>query len=371
MKIDTMIVVGEPDIKANIGTRNNALNEILNEYTRYANNVIYLGPGNYTYIKNNINHISVSGYSKSSRLIFKDTISVINRVKEVIKEHPNYHIQFRVPSLYTLQIYLIIRSILDPKKISFYIAGDWEESLKYNYPDKKLLKLLPKLQSLVLRNKVCVFTGDTLLNKHRHIISRGHAIYSTTHKESDIKAPNVEESFNRRNICFIGRTEKLKNPNFILRLASSPELRDYQFFILGDGPLKDQLESKAKEKKTDNVIFTGHINDRNRFNNILNSCKYYILPSYTEGTPKTLPEVMSKGILPIAFKNVGSNEYILKNSGRLVDIDSTAQAIDFIKENDENFKVYKKNIDNVIKYASEHSIEREFDSMFLFLSNAK
>ena len=79
---------------------------------------------------------------------------------------------------------------------------------------------------------------------------------------------------------------------------------------------------------------------------------------------------MSKGILPIAFKNVGSNNYILENTGGLIDIDSTTQAIEYIKNNDESFDIYKNNIDNVIEYASKHTIEQEFDAMFSFLNHS-
>lgn len=365
-----MIVVGEPDIRENIGTRNNALNEILYTYTQYADNVIYLGPGNYSYEYNKVDYISVSSYTKNSRFIMTNALSVISKLKKLLNTHTDYHIQFRVPSLFTLQIYLMTKSILDPKKISFYVAGDWDESLKYNYPNNKFLKLLPKLQNLILRNKICVFTGDTLLNKHKSVILRGHAIYSTTHKKSDIEIPDINKSFKRRSICFIGRVEKLKNPSFIIKLASSPELQDYSFFILGEGPLKEELENEVNNKKIDNIIFTGHINDRDTFKKIINSCKYYVLSSYTEGTPKTLPEVMSKGILPIAFKNVGSNNYILENTGGLIDIDSTTQAIEYIKNNDESFDIYKNNIDNVIEYASKHTIEQEFDAMFSFLNHS-
>lgn len=368
-RYSNLIVVGEPEIEVRGGSRNNALNEILNYYTAYADKVIYLAPGNANYVLDKVEFRGISSYSKEKRFIFKDFFKITKKIRGILNENVSYHIQFRVPSLFSLQIYWIMRSFINPKNISFYVAGDWGESLKLNHPEKKILNLLPKLQEFTLNNKVCVFTGDTLLNRNKKKILRGYAFYSTTHKQLDIVKPSLDSSFKRKNICFIGRLENLKNPDFIINLASMKELSEYHFYILGDGPLRESLEKKVLNNNIQNITFTGHINDRLLFDEIVNKCKYYVLPSYTEGTPKTLPEMMSKGVLPIAFKNVGSNEYILREGGGLIDIDSVTQAIDFIKKCDEDFMFYKNHNDNIITYAYKHSIEKELSSMFAFIYN--
>lgn len=369
-----LIVIGEPEILSSNGTRNNALNEILQNYKNYSIGVFYLGPsGGFdidSYSCNGVQYEAISSYSKRSRLVVKECFSIIKKVKKIISSYQDYHIQFRIPSLFSLQVYWILKGEIDLSRVSFYVAGDWKESIAFNYPRKKYLNFLPFLQDLTLRGKKCVFTGHTLLNKNKKIINKGHAFYSTTHKLEDIVSSDIVLRDERKAICFIGRLENLKNPEFMLRLAASENMRkSYFFYIIGNGPLLDFMKNKIIDLGIDNVKLTGHINDREKFYNIISLCKYYILPSYTEGTPKTLPEMMSQGVLPVAFDNVGSNNYIVENRGGLVDIDSVNQVVDFINRCDEDFGFYKDRVNSCLDYAKDHSIEKEMELMFSFLYN--
>ncbi|HAY3997271.1 TPA: glycosyltransferase family 4 protein, partial [Escherichia coli] len=253
-------------------------------------------------------------------------------------------------------------------RISFYVAGDWSESLKYNYPNKKYLSfLLPKIENFTLRKKNCVFTGDQLLNKHTKYINKGLAFYSTTHSSADIPH-EIKDKFTCNGICFIGRIEKLKNYNFLIKLAESELGKKYLFHILGDGPDMPVLIRKINELKLKNIIIHGHIKDTYIFNQIIDKCKYSILPSYTEGTSKTLPEMMCRNTIPIAFRNVGSNNYILSDKrGILTEIDNVDDVIKNINTLDSNHQEYFQMLNNGRNYIINFTIEKQLDKMFKFL----
>lgn len=366
-----LIVVGEPEILPNGGSRNNALNEILILYKEYAARVIYVAPqalGEISYAVNGVEFEGISNYSKKSRFIFRDSQDVLRKVISCLNNECDYHIQFRVPSLFSLQMYWIIRRHVKAENISFYVAGDWRESIALNYPDKKILKLLPALQDLTIRRKRCVFTGHMLMNKNAKLTAIGHAFYSTTHKGADVIAPDVASSYERRGICFVGRLEGIKNPYFMLSLAANEELKEkYIFYIMGDGPLRKEMERRVFEMRLTNVQFMGHVHARDKFYKVVDLCKYCVLPSYTEGTAKTLPEMMSKGVIPIGFKKVGSNDYTLRQGGGLVDVDSADQVVSFIDRCDNDFSYYKEKIKEALQYALSHSVDKEMSSMFSFI----
>ena len=71
--------------------------------------------------------------------------------------------------------------------------------------------------------------------------------------------------------------------------------------MVGDGPLKKELENYTKELKlTNKIIFTGFLGDKGKEKYILDS-SIFILPSYTESFGLVLIEAMSYGLPCIAF----------------------------------------------------------------------
>lgn len=63
--------------------------------------------------------------------------------------------------------------------------------------------------------------------------------------------------------------------------------------MVGDGPLKKELENYTKELKlTNKIIFTGFLGDKGKEKYILDS-SIFILPSYTESFGLVLIEAMS------------------------------------------------------------------------------
>lgn len=362
-----LIVIGEPEVESKFGSRNNAMNEILEEYKNHHSEVFYISgtntlvPGD-SYIYNGVNYLAICRHSKSNRVILKDFVNIIRTFKSVYE--PDVHVQFRVPSIFTLQLYFLVSSLLNKKNISFYIAGDWKQSLKHNYPNKKLMtKLLPSIQNLIIKNKKCVCTGKALATDVGNYTNTTFEFYSTTHKICDIKNVN---KFELRNICFIGRIEKLKNYQFFVNLSQKDYMVDnYIFHILGDGPESSQLIQSIASLK--NVVYHGHLSNRADVQELVDSCKYFILPSYTEGTSKTLPEAMARSTVPIAFKNVGANNYIIKDNGLLVDIDDYNAIVEYIKSMDTNVEMYKKTLRHCTDYAESNSIDKQVGNMFEFI----
>lgn len=129
----------------------------------------------------------------------------------------------------------------------------------------------------------------------------------------------------------IGRISRVKNMDVFLRAARRVLDRGIRakFVIIGDGPLRGQIEGLASELKLDDdVIFTGFQADAHRFLPLMD---LFVLCSQTEGLSYTLLEAMAM-VRPIVATAVGGNTDIVSDgeTGLLVpagDVESTAGSI--------------------------------------------
>lgn len=122
-------------------------------------------------------------------------------------------------------------------------------------------------------------------------------------------------------ILFVGRLVAVKQPEVFVRLARILEekLPDHRldFQIVGDGPLRAELETAVRDLKLDKnqVSFLGWQDDLNK---IYGQADIFVLTSRYEGMPNVILEAMARGI-PIVATNVGGvSELVDKSRGILV-----------------------------------------------------
>jgi glycosyltransferase involved in cell wall biosynthesis len=119
-------------------------------------------------------------------------------------------------------------------------------------------------------------------------------------------------SLNSKVVGTVARLRKEKGIEYLLKsvpkvLAVFPNTI---FLIVGDGPLRGELESLSRRLRIDqNVIFTGYQEDVPK---ILSIFDIKVLPSLTEGFGLVIVEAMAMG-KPIIATNVGGTKEILKD----------------------------------------------------------
>lgn len=106
-------------------------------------------------------------------------------------------------------------------------------------------------------------------------------------------------------IIFVGRLNEEKNLfNLIEAVAQTGTTLD----IYGKGDIRNKLEAQAK-KLNAKVNFMGVV-PNNELPSIFNRYRYYILPSFYEGMPKSLLEAIACGLVCIGTNVDGINEII-------------------------------------------------------------
>lgn len=117
-----------------------------------------------------------------------------------------------------------------------------------------------------------------------------------------------------RTVCYVGRlAREQKNVGVLLDAMIGI---DAKLLIIGDGPERKDLETKAKKNGVD-AQFKGVI-PFPKVANYLRSSTMFVLPSLFEGQPKALMEAMASGTPVIGANSPGIREFLTHNQNGLI-----------------------------------------------------
>lgn len=108
-------------------------------------------------------------------------------------------------------------------------------------------------------------------------------------------------------VIFVGRLEPVKN---IFNMVEAFSGIDAELVIVGNGSQKEEIEKLALKNKT-KIDFKGIVS-QDDLPSVLNSSSIFVLPSFSEGNPKSLLEAMSCGLACIG-SNIEGIISIIKN----------------------------------------------------------
>lgn len=291
----------------------------------------------------NINIFSLSGKGLN---VFKDCKSILQIFKIIRDSKPNIIISYTAkPVIYTG---LVLKCF---KKISYFplITG-----LGYAFIDRESVKY-KIIKYLIIR-----LYRESLKNSAKTIFQNkdDQSLFS---KLKIIKKKNISNVVNGSGVDLnqYPLSDLPSKPVFLMisRLLIDKGVREYveaakivrsnfsnvRFQLAG---YIDSNPSSISAKVLQSWINEGNIEylgEIKSVQSILKSCKYYVLPSYREGTPRSVLEALATGRPIITTDAPGCRETVIhKKNGLLVPIkDSTALAnamISLLEESDEVIK---------------------------------
>ena len=209
--------------------------------------------------------------------------------------------------------------------------GAPEFDYSWRQPHKKLQAALDRFCGRYLQRKVIAVSGE-LADKLSTVFAKDHLV--TIENGVDIEryqgqtalAPFKLEKPNVKHIGICGRLVPVKRVDLFLEAAalmsSTTQIKEqvneeaFAFHVIGDGPLRSQLEAQARGLGLNDVLtFHGHCQD---VASIIYSLDVLLMCSDHEGLPMTLLEAMALGT-PIVGHHAGALTEFLKsgNGGRL------------------------------------------------------
>ncbi|WP_300100096.1 glycosyltransferase [Flavobacterium sp.] len=235
----------------------------------------------------------------------------------------------------------------------------------------KLLKL-KKYLMLAEYGVACVSKGSAeeiknLFKKSLIIRDRIFTIYNPL--TFDLKEIVLDEVNKKNHIVYLSRLEKKhKNSSLVIKAWSliAHKYPEWELHILGDGSIKNQMESFANKKNLKNVFFHGMVMGISEY---LSESKISILSSNCEGLGMGIVEsICHKNAIVSTLSNGGIVDLIKhKVSGLLVprnDYRAFAKSIEMLM-NDEKLRIKYVNASyEVLNNFSDESIVSEWKKRF-------
>ena len=130
-------------------------------------------------------------------------------------------------------------------------------------------------------------------------------------------------------VCTVGRMVPVKNQSTLLR-AFSTVIEHYpnaELLLIGDGPLRDELESCVHDLRiTDNIQFIGEVS-RRRVYELLVSSDVFVISSHAEGFCVAAVEAMAAG-LPVVASDIEVLHEVIGEPGVFADPDNPTEFAD-------------------------------------------
>ena len=109
--------------------------------------------------------------------------------------------------------------------------------------------------------------------------------------------------------------------------------------MVGDGPLRKEIENYIKDNNINNIFLEGYKHDVTPY---MNDAKIIVITSFFEGWGLVISEAMSRGCVPIGFDSYASiHDLITKDTGILIkafDIDAFSSSLLKLMSNEEHMK---------------------------------
>ena len=158
--------------------------------------------------------------------------------------------------------------------------------------------------------------------------------------QDQVRTLRAKESFNDGSLVvgMIGRLWHQKNPQAFLNSAQEilKNRTDVTFIFIGDGELKEHLESSLNENEKDNIKFLGWSNNTAEWLKIFD---VFVLPSLWEGMPLAIIEALSTGV-PCIVSDIPGNNHLVADGKNgflfpLAKPDELTEKILLLLDNDE------------------------------------
>jgi GalNAc-alpha-(1->4)-GalNAc-alpha-(1->3)-diNAcBac-PP-undecaprenol alpha-1,4-N-acetyl-D-galactosaminyltransferase len=220
-------------------------------------------------------------------------------------------------------------------------------------PDKSWGRIHDILRKVLYKNAFGIISQTTYskiflhkITNHKNIIIIPNPV---RHKE--------ENNLVRKNVILsVGRLIFSKRIDLLLEIFADVNRKDFNLWILGDGPEYEKLVYLAKELNIlDRVTFWGSRKDVNLF---YGQAKIFAFTSISEGFPNVLLEALASGLPSISFDCIagpsdliddGQNGFLIP----LLDIDCYKAKLNHLMDD----QVYKQLVANTIKSSKRYDID--------------
>ncbi|WP_432736830.1 glycosyltransferase family 4 protein [Maridesulfovibrio sp. FT414] len=160
-----------------------------------------------------------------------------------------------------------------------------------------------------------------------------------------------------RTLLYLSRIIREKGVYEIMDAFTSLSTRHEGLTLImaGDGPERARLEEIATSRGLKNVIFSGFIRGREKYEVLEKSCIFLLPTRYGEGCPVALLEAMGSGLVPIVADAGGIMDVVIPGETALLLDEISGESIELAVERILSDESKRKQISgNAASYAEKH-----------------
>jgi len=296
--------------------------------------------------------------------------TVLNYIKAVKRFSP-YLIHLHSSKSHTLAIIASFFGLKIPlvlsRRVDFPIKRNKFSKYKYNHP------LIKKI--ICVSDEIKKITSPDIKNKNKLI-----TIYSGVDLRKYTKTKNSNFLRDRyklkENNILIGNTSALADHKDYFTFVDTAEIiskkqKEVVFFIIGDGPLREDIEEYIELKNLKNIILTGFIIE---IIEALSSLDIFLFTSKTEGLGTSVLDALGCGVPVVATKAGGVPEMIESNkNGLLTNIqapEELAKSIELLIKEEDLRNRFKEEGKKTIQNFSKEKTASETSKIYKELTDA-
>lgn len=200
----------------------------------------------------------------------------------------------------------------------------------------RIHKILTPVRRIILKKSRAVIANSEGL---KQLAQKADPIsISVVHNGIDtnfFKPPKLKKTKSDFNLVFVGRISEQKNLSFILKQIAGAKRKQtisgLKLHIVGDGPLRAQVEAYGKELGiSDSITWYGWVN-KNQIVSLCRKADFFVNPSLYEGMPNAVLEAMACGLPVLASNVAGNNEVVVDGeNGILFNLDDPEEFSAFL-----------------------------------------
>lgn len=232
-----------------------------------------------------------------------------------------------------------------PRTIMHFVGDIIEAAnmnVKWSWMKKKLMILgyMPEWHRTLkaARKSLCFSNGHHIVERlAKHGVKAEGVVSSTVSKDALLTVLHpLPVDPGRIHLLFLSYISYHKGINCMMNVITRLKERrvNFIFNIAGSGDMLPDLRIFVEQNKLqDCVILHGHLNNRDKINELFNQSDLFFFPSFSEGSPRVTIEAMSQGV-PLVATPVGSLPYCFtdKKNIRFFDFNDAEKATDIICE---------------------------------------
>lgn len=350
----------------------------LNEIVKYYDQVCLLSPVNKRLIDDtNYEKISVFKnvevfelpYSVGYMDAVKHFFEYKKAYKELSKEYDVVYARYPIPFGWLQMKYF------KTKKRIIHFVGDPIDTI-INNPNLSTLKkklytsfFMPEHYMFMQAcKKAIVYTnGEHISKKLKRKGINATPLVSSTLNDDDFYWESKVINTEAPKIIYVGYLRKAKGVETVIRSFSllQNEKPEAVLTIVGHGESESELKQLVRTLGLKNVVFTGHIDNRDRLNELLREHDVFCFASLSEGSPRVILEAMANG-LAVVSTPVGSLSTTFKDNENILfaDFNNERDFYDKLKVLSENINTYEYIRNNSYNQVTNFKIENFLKTIF-------